>query len=1078
MSARIDDSTQQGLVVFTSGTRAEQQEPDTTPRIRFQIESVDENVEPLSPDVIWPPRDENDDRVLTADAVPMTAYYRGNESSHGRVRPSLVDLHEGHFMQLAPGAEEPLEDREEEVEDGVPPVPQGWWGRLFRRGKTKTKKAPQKFGWIMGVLVRCMLNIWGVMLFIRLSWVVGQAGIGLASVVILLSACVTILTTLSMSAICTNGEVKGGGAYYLISRSLGPEFGGAIGIIFSLANAIAVSLYVVGFAETVGDLIEANDSTFLDSSDSGVNLIRVVGFIIVTLLLIIALVGLDWEAKVQIVLLFILLLAIVDALLGVVVYSFNDNDEVCFDHSKDRVARGFTGFNGETFSDNFGPGFRGEGSNDLSSFFSVFSIFFPAATGILAGANISGDLKDPQVAIPKGTLLAIFITGAVYLGMAWLVGASVSREVALASGCNVTIAALPMRNGSNGSCVERLLRNDMVSEYCGMCKEEMGGDCERHALLNSFQVVEMISLVGPIITAGIFSATLSSALASLIGAPKIFQRVCQDKIFPYIGFFAKGQGRTGTEPIRGYLLTYVIAAGCIVSLGDLNAIAPIISNFFLMAYALINYACFAASFTKSPGWRPSFKFYNQYVSLCASLLCLAIMFIINWWTALITIVIVIMLYSYVSYKKPDVNWGSYGQAFHYSQVLRSLRKMETVEEHVKNYRPQLLVLTGPPSSRPDLVYFAYHISKDVGSMICGEVLQGNLLHNRQALLSNRQNKWLNQRNLQAFYHNIAANSIRDGVSAMLQLTGIGKMRPNTVVMGYKCDWNVISSDKLEEYFDIINNSFHLNYGICIFRLRAGFDVRNRGNANHYAPVSSRPQQQMPRSSAVELQMDDLDVSITTVDSYKMALEVGALKEEKEENETKDDSTEELITMPSRFEERQGSGFIDVWWLYDDGGLAILLPYLLAQHNQWKNCKLRVFTATATSGDVAIDSTRLRMTSLLRKFRINFSQVVVIDNMHLMPSADSINHYKQTVPFPVQDDSQLDNKTLRQIRLGELIRKHSSGPDTRIIFLTIPVPQKNIVSAELYMSWLEVMSYNLPPIAMVRGNQTSVVTFYS
>lgn len=136
--------------------------------------------------------------------------------------------------------------------------------------------------------------------------------------------------------------------------------------------------------------------------------------------------------------------------------------------------------------------------------------------------------------------------------------------------------------------------------------------------------------------------------------------------------------------------------------GDLNAIAPIISNFFLMAYALINYACFAASFTKSPGmcgdsltsidrisitgWRPSFKFYNQWISLAASLLCLAIMFIINWWTALITIMIVIMLYSYVSYKKPDVNWGSYGQAFHYTQVLRSLRKMEVVDEHVKNYR--------------------------------------------------------------------------------------------------------------------------------------------------------------------------------------------------------------------------------------------------------------------------------------------------------------------------------------------------------------------------------------------------------
>ena len=73
--------------------------------------------------------------------------------------------------------------------------------------------------------VRCLLNIWGVMLFIRLSWIVGHAGVGLASVVVLLAAVVTVVTTLSMSAICTNGEVKGGGAYYMISRSLGPEFG-------------------------------------------------------------------------------------------------------------------------------------------------------------------------------------------------------------------------------------------------------------------------------------------------------------------------------------------------------------------------------------------------------------------------------------------------------------------------------------------------------------------------------------------------------------------------------------------------------------------------------------------------------------------------------------------------------------------------------------------------------------------------------------------------------------------------------------------------------------------------------------
>ena len=108
-----------------------------------------------------------------------------------------------------------------------------------------------KFDWVTGVLARCLLNIWGVMIFLRIPWCVGQAGILPMVSIILLSTVVTIITTLSMSAICTNGFIKGGGAYYLISRSLGPEIGGAVGIMFAFANAVAVAMYIVGFAETV-----------------------------------------------------------------------------------------------------------------------------------------------------------------------------------------------------------------------------------------------------------------------------------------------------------------------------------------------------------------------------------------------------------------------------------------------------------------------------------------------------------------------------------------------------------------------------------------------------------------------------------------------------------------------------------------------------------------------------------------------------------------------------------------------------------------------------------------------------------
>ena len=153
-------------------------------------------------------------------------------------------------------------------------------------------------------------------------------------------------------------------------------------------------------------------------------------------------------------------------------------------------------------------------------------------------------------------------------------------------------------------------------------------------------------------TAGIFASTLSSALANLVGAPKTFQALCKDHLFPYIGFFGVGYG-SGEEPRRGSLLAFSVAIGFIL-IGDLNVIAPIISNFSLIVYALINYAVFEASLGRSPGWRPSFKYYNKWVSCLGALLCIAMMFLIKWWAALVTIVIVIVLYNYIDLTKPQV----------------------------------------------------------------------------------------------------------------------------------------------------------------------------------------------------------------------------------------------------------------------------------------------------------------------------------------------------------------------------------------------------------------------------------------
>jgi len=152
-----------------------------------------------------------------------------------------------------------------------------------------------KFGWIQGVLIRCLLNIWGVMLFLRLSWVVAEAGIGQAILIVLAATVITSLTALSMSAISTNGQIKGGGTYYMISRSLGPEFGAAIGIIYATANALAVSLHTVGFCESLNDLLA---SLGVKIVDNGLNDIRIIGSVTLVVLAMIVMIGMEWEAKV------------------------------------------------------------------------------------------------------------------------------------------------------------------------------------------------------------------------------------------------------------------------------------------------------------------------------------------------------------------------------------------------------------------------------------------------------------------------------------------------------------------------------------------------------------------------------------------------------------------------------------------------------------------------------------------------------------------------------------------------------------------------------------------------------------
>ncbi|XP_014106505.1 PREDICTED: solute carrier family 12 member 1 isoform X1 [Pseudopodoces humilis] len=996
----------------------------------------------------------------TMDPVPKIDYYRNTGSVSGNKlnRPSLLEIHEQLAKNIAvsTGSVERVVNGESTTGDET---------AVSKEEENKTGFV--KFGWVKGVLVRCMLNIWGVMLFIRLSWIVGQAGIGLGVIIILLATMVTSITGLSTSAIATNGFVRGGGAYYLISRSLGPEFGGSIGLIFAFANAVAVAMYVVGFAETVVELLKESDTLMVDESND----IRIIGTITVVCLLGISVAGMEWEAKAQVILLIVLLVAIANFFIGTVIPT-----------NTEKKARGFFNYQASIFAENFGPDFRsGEG------FFSVFAIFFPAATGILAGANISGDLKDPQSAIPQGTMLAILITTIAYIAVAICAASCVVRDAT--GNVNDTIVPGMSCNGSS-ACGLGYDFSRCASQPCD------------YGLMNNFQVMSMVSGFGPLITAGIFSATLSSALASLVSAPKVFQALCKDNVYKGLEFFAKGYGKNN-EPIRGYVLTFVIAMAFIL-IAELNTIAPIISNFFLASYALINFSCFHASYAKSPGWRPAFRYYNMWVSLFGALLCCGVMFVINWWAALITYAIELFLYIYVTYKKPEVNWGSSTQALYFVNALDSALALTTVEDHVKNFRPQCLALTGAPMVRPALLDITHSFTKNNGLCICCEVYMGPRKLCVKEMNSGMEKKqaWLTTNKRKAFYAAVAADSFRDGVKSLLQASGLGRMKPNTLVIGFKKDWRSAPATQVENYVGIIHDAFDFELGVIIIRISQGFDI------SQVLQVQEELEKLEQERLALEATIKENDFEEGKRGICGFFKKASTLNISK--HETKKESTintiqsmhvgefnQRLLEASTQFRKKQGKGTIDIWWLFDDGGLTILIPYILTIRKKWKNCKLRIFTGGKVN---RIEEEKLVMASLLSKFRIKFADINIICDINIKPNKESWKFFEEMIePYRLHEsckdittaeklkrespwkitDAELEafkEKSYRQVRLNELLQEHSRAAN--LIVLSLPVARKGAVSDYLYMAWLEILSKNLPPILMVRGNHKNVLTFYS
>ena len=287
---------------------------------------------------------------------------------------------------------------------------------------------------------------------------------------------------------------------------------------------------------------------FTGITDDRLNDIRIIGVTGLVAIFILAVTGMDWITRVQVGLLALLIVSQVDFIIGTFI---PPSDEV--------KAKGFVGYNATVMENNLWSAYtHNEESGEQHNFFSVFAVFFPAVTGIVAGANMSGDLKDPSDAIPKGTLLAIGVTCITYLGYA-----------VLAAGCSLRAASgvLDEVYLSQGTLNASIADEKNITRFFDDCD---GRECN-YGLIYSQQMMEVMSAWGPLIYAGCFAATLSSAIGSLEGAPRVFQAISKDKLLPGLTFFAKGRG-ANNDPFRGYVLVTVIALVCLL-IGKLNIVS-------------------------------------------------------------------------------------------------------------------------------------------------------------------------------------------------------------------------------------------------------------------------------------------------------------------------------------------------------------------------------------------------------------------------------------------------------------------------------------------------------------------------
>ena len=581
------------------------------------------------------------------------------------------------------------------------------------------KKQGYAFGTFKGVYTPSILTIFGVVMYLRFGWVLGNVGLPATLLIVTLATSITFLTGLSISAMATNMKVGTGGAYYIISRSLGLEAGVAIGIPLFFARAFGVAFYIAGFTEAVMSL------TGLDPANPMTARLISCGTLLALTLL--AYISADLALKVQFFIFFTIGASLVSLFMGT-------PSAEALTLPADTVV-----------------------SAPLS-FWAVFAIFFPAVTGIEAGLGLSGDLKNPAKSLPIGTLAAVITGYIVYMALPIFINAKVSNP--------------------------ELLRHN-------------------------YNIMETISKWGWLVTAGVFAASLSSALGSLLGAPRMLQALASDRVIPRI--IGRGYGKDKADPRIATAVSFGVAMLAIL-LGDLNAIAPILSMFFLLSYGLLNLSAGLEGLIESPSWRPKFKVHCA-VSLMGSAACFLTMLMIDAGATILAIIVTVLIFYFIKRRGLNAHWNDMRYGILNLLVRYALHRMNKLEPDERTWRPNILALSGSPKSRWHLVELASSLTRHSSALTVASVLpvedwSSEKVHSMEKSLQ----EYLAKREVDAMVRIFPSPDMLSGAYALIRAYGYGPLVPNTILIG-----DSANPDNFEEFSGLIQLIYKTRRNLILMR---------------------------------------------------------------------------------------------------------------------------------------------------------------------------------------------------------------------------------------------------------------------